>query len=126
MSRGFLMFLFSTRHITTDEVERFLHQRNIFNETILSLVLQHESTMLLPQMLLLEKEKEIHQNIGMNGEGGHRKQAMKSLTTCLRNNDLRSTEVAKTIARVENSYEKTTCREKFKIFLLVLFHPLLE
>ena len=118
--KRFLMFLFSTKYITTEEVKKFLHQRNIFNETILSLVMQHESTMLLPQMLLLEKEKEIHQNIGKNGDGGLKKQAMESLSSCLRNNDLRSAEVAKTIARVENSYEKTTCWEKFKIFLLVL------
>ena len=118
--KRYLLFLFSTKHITKEEVQKFLHQRNIFNETILSLVLQHESTMLLPQMLLLEKEKEIHQNNGKNGNDSHKKQAMESLSSCLRNNDLRSAEVAKTIARVENSYEKTTCWEKFKIFVLVL------
>ena len=59
--KRYLMFLFSTNYITNEEVANFLHQRNIYNETIVSLVLQHESTMLLPQMLLLDKEKEIHQ-----------------------------------------------------------------
>ena len=118
--KRYLMFLFSTNCVTNKELEQFLHQRNIFNETILSLVLQHESTMLLPQMLLLEKEKEIHQNNGNNGEEDNKTGTMESLSSCLRNNDLRSAEVAKTIARVDDSYEKTTCWEKFRIIISIM------
>ena len=76
--------------------------------------------MLLPQMLLLEKEKEIHQNYGNNGEEDNKKGTMESLSSCLRNNDLRSAEVAKTIARVDDSYEKTSCWEKFKIVVSIM------
>ena len=111
--KKFLMFLFSTKHITDEEVGEFLHQRNVYNDTILSLVLQHENTQLLPQMLLLEKEKEIHTK-------ENKKETMLELTSCLRNNDLRSAEVASTIARVDKSYEKITFCEKFKIWILIL------
>ena len=112
--KRYLMFLFSTKHITKSEIERFMHQRNVYDETILSLVLQHESTLLLPQMLLLDKEKEIHSH-------GSKKETMLDLTGCLQENDLRSAEVANTISRVNDSYEKITIRDKFKTIVKILF-----
>jgi hypothetical protein len=111
--KRYLMFLFSTKHITKCEIERFMHQRNVYDETILSLVLQHESTLLLPQMLLLEKEKEIHSH-------GSKKETMLDLTGCFKENDLRSAEVANTISRVNDSYEKITICEKFRTIVKIL------
>ena len=111
--KRFLMFLFSAKHVTKDEIWKFLHHRNGFDETILSLVLQHESTLLLPQMLLLDKEKEIH-------ICKTKKETMLALTSCLKENDLRSSEVAITIKKADNSFKKVSTWEKFKAIISIL------
>ena len=95
------MFIFSNKNIEQSERKEFLHHRNAYDETILSLVLQHESTLQLPQMLLLDKEKEIHIS-------NTKEESMKNLTTCFNEYNLRSAEVAITMKRAEDSYKKET------------------
>ena len=109
----YLLWLFSTPNCKKEEIADFLHQRNIYGQSILSLVLQHETTMLVPQVLLLEKEKECHQ-------GNNKDETMSALTSCFMEKDLRSAEVAKTIKRVDESYERTVCGKIKTIIFIVL------
>ena len=80
--------------------------------------MQHESTLLLPQMLLLDKEKEVHAS-------GTKEKAMKELTFCLKENNLRSAEVAITIKKAENSYKKVSFSDKCMAIIAVLAFTLL-
>ena len=118
--KRFLMFIFS-KNIDKSEIKEFLHHRNDYDETILSLVLQHESTLQLPQMLLLDKEKEIHASTT-------KEESMVGLTSCLKQNNLRSAEVAITIKKADDSYKKESMWEKFlailSVFAFTLIVPL--
>ena len=109
----YLVWLFSTPTCTKEEIKDFLHHRNVYGQSILSLVLQHETTMLVPQVLLLEQEKECHQ-------GNNKDETMSGLTSCFMEKDLRSAEVAKTIKRVDDSYERTICGKFKNIIFIVL------
>ena len=111
--KTFLMWLFSTQHCTKEEIYEFLHQRNTYGETILSLVLQHENTMLVPQYLLLDKEREYHKE-------ETKEKTMFKLTSCLKKNDLRSGELVTTIKRVDDSHEKHSKWEVFKMILHIV------
>ena len=55
----YLTWLFSTKHCTKNQIDQFLHHRNVYGQSILSLVLQHENTMSVPKALLLDQEKEL-------------------------------------------------------------------
>ena len=111
--KTFLMWLFSTQHCTKEEIYEFLHQRNDYGETILSLVLQHENTMLVPQHLLLDKEREYHKE-------ATKENTMFKLTSCLKKNDLRSGEVVTTIKRLDDSHENHSRWDMFKMILYII------
>ena len=122
----FLTWLFSSQHCNEYEIGEFLHHKDKYGDTILSLVLKHENTFPYPQMLLLEKEKEYHTDKNEDKNQTERKnQTMLSLASCLKQNELRSAEVAIMINRVEDSYEKKSCWEKTKTLLPIFLSTLL-
>eukprot|EP00092_Neocalanus_flemingeri_P007968 GFUD01008596.1.p1 GENE.GFUD01008596.1~~GFUD01008596.1.p1 ORF type:complete len:1107 (-),score=154.31 GFUD01008596.1:37-3357(-) len=98
-------------HLAANEKEDLLHWKNNFQETLLSLVLQQQGTLPVPQTILLELEKEYH---GSEQE----------VTRCLRASLQSSLEVHKVLANIEETYPKGMFK-KIRIWMKILLFSFL-
>ena len=101
----FMMYKLVTQ-LSDAEAEELLHHKNNFGETLLSLVLQQQGTLLVPKTILLELEKSYHGS-------------EKEVTKCFRKTLQSSLEVHKALANIEETYEKGIFK-KIRIWMKVL------
>ena len=116
--KSFLMLLFSGKTCNKEEINQILHQGNENGDTLLGLVLQHKSTLRLPEILLLEKEKEFH-------TGKNKDETMFDLSSCLKNTARPSAEVANALTKLHESFPEIDSCEKLKIWIPIFISTLI-
>jgi hypothetical protein len=117
------IYLHSSNSLFFDEI---LHRKNVFNNTILSLVLQHNERLKVCKHIILEMEKKFHDVHEGTYVDEDKEINNSELINCMRNNLQPSSEVQRAIQNVNDTLPKDKSKRSliwFKVFIKSLFLP---
>ena len=95
----FFLYLVSIKTCYTDVIDKILHDKNMYGNTLLYLILQHKESLQFPKTVLLEMEKKFHSENNSD---------IKEITKCFNEYLDSSVDVLNALKDVEKTLKKSS------------------